>query len=200
MKVYNTNPDNIDRRAIRQAVEVLRNGGIVIYPTDTLYAMGCDALDSKAVDRLCRIKGLSYDRQLLSVICHDISQAAEYARIDNRAFAILKDALPGPFTFVLPATKSLPKQFKSRKTVGIRIPDNAIARMLVEELGHPLLSSSVRPNDPDDILSPEALAIDFEGEAELLIDGGQGGSEPSTIVDLTDSSNPEILRQGTGTL
>lgn len=198
MRIFNLNPDNIDGRVIERTVEVLRRGGIVIYPTDTLYAMGCDALDAKAVERLCRIKNINPERQMLSVVCGDISQASEYARIDNRAFRMLRQYLPGPFTFVLPASAALPRQFKGRRSVGVRIPDNAIARALAEALGHPLLSSSVAPEDPEDIVSPSALAIEFDGRADLLIDGGEGTDTPSTIVDITDSADPQVLREGAG--
>lgn len=198
MRIFNLNPDNIDGRVIERTVEVLRHGGIVIYPTDTLYAMGCDALDAKAVEKLCRIKNINPERQMLSVVCSDISQASEYARIDNRAFRMLREYLPGPFTFVLPASAPLPRQFKGRRSVGVRIPDNAIARALAEALGHPLLSSSVAPEDPEDIVSPSALAIEFDGRADMLIDGGEGTDTPSTIVDITDSADPQVLREGAG--
>lgn len=198
MRIYELNPDNIDGRVIERIVEVLRHGGIVIYPTDTLYAMGCDALDAKAVEKLCRIKNINPERQMLSVVCSDISQASEYARIDNRAFRMLREYLPGPFTFVLPASTTLPRQFKGRRSVGIRIPANSIARAMADALGHPLLSSSVSPEDPEDIVSPSALAIEFDGRADLLIDGGAGTDTPSTIVDITDSADPQVLREGAG--
>lgn len=198
MRIFNLNPDNIDGRVIERTVEVLRHGGIVIYPTDTLYAMGCDAIDAKAVEKLCRIKNINPERQMLSVVCGDISQASEYARIDNRAFRMLRQYLPGPFTFVLPASSALPRQFKGRRSVGVRIPDNAIARALADALGHPLLSSSVAPEDPEDIVSPSALAIEYDGRADMLIDGGEGTDTPSTIVDITDSADPQVLREGAG--
>lgn len=198
MKVFTIYGGGVDSRVVEQAVALLRQGGVVIYPTDTLYAMGCDAVNAKAVEKLCRLKNINPDKQLLSVICSDFSQAAEYARIDNLAFRLMKDSLPGPFTFVLPAVHTLPRQFKGRKTVGVRIPANDIARALARELGNPVLSSSVAPDDPDDIVSPAALAIDFEHQADALIDGGEGLDTPSTVVDLTDSSNPVIIRQGVG--
>lgn len=198
MKVYTIYGGGVDSRVIEQAVTLLRQGAVVIYPTDTLYAMGCDAVNAKAVEKLCRLKDINPAKQLLSVVCSDFSQAAEYARIDNRAFRLMKDSLPGPFTFVLPAAHTLPRQFKGRKTVGVRIPANDIARALAEALGNPVLSSSVAPRDPADIVSPAALAIDFEHQADALIDGGEGLDTPSTVVDLTDSSNPVIIRQGAG--
>lgn len=198
MKTFTLYGGGVDSRIMEQAVALLREGGVVIYPTDTLYAMGCDALNPKAVEKLCRLKGINPDKQMLSVVCSDFSQAAEYARIDNRAFRIMKEYLPGPFTFVLPAAHTLPRQFKGRKTVGVRIPDNPIARAMAEALGNPVMSSSVAPYDPDDIVSPAALAIDYEHQADALIDGGEGLDTPSTVVDLTDSSNPEVLRRGAG--
>ena len=143
MKMLKIYPGSINSRFIDEAVDVIRSGGIVIYPTDTLYALGCDALNNKAVEKLCRLKGINPDKQLLSVVCASLSQAAEYAKIDNRAFAYLKEYLPGPFTFVLPASSALPKIFKGRKTVGIRIPDNPITLALTEAAGGPLLSTSV---------------------------------------------------------
>ncbi|MDE6120623.1 MAG: threonylcarbamoyl-AMP synthase, partial [Muribaculaceae bacterium] len=145
LKVFSQNPDS---RHISEAAEAMRRGEIVVYPTDTLYALGCDALNNRAIERLCRLKGLNPDKNLLSIVCDDLSQASDYARVDNRAFRILKQYLPGAFTFVLPASTTLPKVFKGRKSVGIRIPDNNIARGLARELGHPVMTSSV-PVDPD---------------------------------------------------
>lgn len=178
----------------------MRDGHIIIYPTDTLYALACDALNARAIEKLCAVKGINPDKQLLSVVCADISQASEYARIDNRAFAVLKRCLPGPFTFILPPSTRLPKQFKGRKTVGIRVPDNAIAVALASALGHPVLSASVSVADgaAEEAANPESLEMRYEGMASLIIDGGEGSLEPSTIVDLTDSSQPEVVRQGKG--
>lgn len=193
-------PTSIDRRAIAHAAEVLDDGGIIIYPTDTVYAMGCDSLSNKAIERLCAIKGINPAKQHLSVVCADISQAAEYARIDNRAFSVLKSCLPGPYTFILPVSPKLPKAFKGRRTVGIRVPDNDIARALAAELGRPVLSASLTP-DPDDkwqFTDPDALMLACEGKADLIIDGGEGDTQLSTIADLTDSSSPETIRHGKG--
>lgn len=189
-----------DRRVISEAVEAIRNGDIIIYPTDTLYAFGCDALNNRAIERICRLKGINPLKTELSIICRDISQGAEYARIDNRAFRLLKEALPGPFTFLLPASTTLPKVFKGRKVVGIRIPDNPIATALAQRLGNPLLTTSVEDDGSGDIIYPESIALKYDDNVDLLIDGGEGHSMPSTIVDLTDSSNPAILRQGAGTI
>lgn len=192
-------PSSINTLYIERAVEAIRDGGVIIYPTDTLYAMGCDALSQKAVERLCAAKGINPAKQMLSVICSDLSMAALYARIDNRAFQILKRNTPGPFTFVLPAAPILPKAFKGRKTVGVRIPDNTIARNIAEILGHPVLSTSIASDD-DEIITPDQIELMPALGAELLIDGGEGDYLPSTVVDLTDSSSPEIIRQGKGEL
>ena len=192
--------DSINTRHIDDAVRILREGGVVIYPTDTIYALGCDALNNKAIERLCRLKGINPDRHLLSIVCASLSQAAEYAKIDNRAFRLLKEYLPGPFTFILPAANSLPKVFKGRKSVGIRIPDNEIARHLAETLGNPVLSTSVSIDIDEDTVSPDYLALTYQHDADLLIDAGEGRSELSTIVDCLDSSSPEIVRQGAGTI
>ena len=190
----------VNDRHIDTMVEALRRGEIVIYPTDTLYALGCDALNQRAIERLCRLKGLNPDKNLLSIVCADIAQAAEYARIDNRAFRILKEYLPGPFTFILPASTKLPKVFKGRKTVGVRIPDNAVATALAGALGGPLLTSSVGvpTEDPESVTDPDALALAYHNEVSVVADGGAGSAEPSTIVDLGDSSAPEVIRQGLG--
>lgn len=202
MKILTVYPNSINQRHIDEAVEALRRGEIIVYPTDTFYALGADALNNRAVERLCRLKGMNPDRNLLSVVCSGLSQAAEYARIDNRAFRLMKENLPGAFTFILPASSTLPKVFKSRKTVGVRVPDNAIALAIAENLGNPVMSTSVPLGDSDDALEevadPRALGLRYSGtpEVTVVIDGGDGGSEGSTIVDCLDSSSPEIVRQG----
>lgn len=191
-----------DARVIAEAIEALKDGRIIIYPTDTMYALGCDSLNARAVERLCRIKGLNPDKNLLSIVCADISQAAEYTRIDNRAFAILKRYLPGPFTFILPAATKLPKVFRGRKTVGLRISSNEFARALAEALGNPVMSASLRPDGADayDEVDARNLAEEYAGYPEIVlaVDGGPSVSEPSTIVDLTESDTPELVRQGAG--
>jgi Sua5/YciO/YrdC/YwlC family protein len=195
------NRGGVDCRVLDEALEALRDGYIVIYPTDTLYAFGCDALNSRAIERLCRAKGINPDKQLLSTVCTDMSQAAEYARIDNKAFAHLKRHLPGPFTFILPSSTTLPKAFKKRRSVGVRIPDNDFARALAEGLGNPVLTSSV-PLDEELGERPDAAALAdrYDGNADiaLAVDAGELWASASTIVDLTDSANPEITRQGAG--
>ncbi len=197
IKSYGSNPDS---RTVAEAAEALRQGQIIIYPTDTLYAFGCDALNNKAIERLCRIKGIDPAKNLLSIVCSDISEAAEYARIDNASFRILRRCLPGAFTFILPASLKLPKVFKGRKSVGIRIPDNAFAQALARELGHPVMTSSVPESDDIDIADAEAVALHYDGTADLdlTIDGGAGQYTGSTVVDLADSTSPEIIRQGLG--
>jgi tRNA threonylcarbamoyl adenosine modification protein (Sua5/YciO/YrdC/YwlC family) len=197
VKVY---PDSINERHIDSAVEAMKRGEVIIYPTDTIYALGCDALNQRAIERLCRIKGINPDKQLLSIVCASLSQAAEYARIDNRAYRALKDYLPGAFTFILPAATTLPKAFKGRWSVGIRVPDNAIATMLAEKLGNPIMSTSIAfdEDEPIEAESPDAISMRYANDVELMIDGGDGSAEPSTIVDLLNSESPEVIRQGRG--
>lgn len=192
-------PTSINDRYLDEVVESLRNGGIIIYPTDTIYAIGCDALDNRAVEKVCRAKGIDPGRRNLSIVCSDMSQASEYARIDNSAFKIMHRNLPGPFTFLLPASPRLPKVFKGRKVVGVRIPDNPIARAIAERLGNPLLSSTVTmADDPEGelIANPMEIGNSYRGVADVLIDGGDGGTTGSAVVDLTDSSSPVIIREG----
>lgn len=199
MKILRLYKGNVNQRFIDEAVESMRDGGIIIYPTDTLYAIGCDATNSRAIEKVCRIKGVNPDKQTLSIVCADLSQASEYARIDNKAFKLLHSNLPGPFTFILPATTRLPRQFKGRKTVGVRIPDNDISTALAETLGSPILSTSVSidPDNPEDATEAHSLALTYNGKVDLAIDGGTGSVIPSAIIDITvDAASPEILREG----
>ena len=188
-----------DSRHIATAVEALRRGAVIIYPTDTLYAFGCDALNARAVEALCRIKGINPEKNTLSIVCCDISQASEYARIDNRAFRILKDSLPGPYTYILPAATSLPKPFRGRRCVGVRVPDCNISRELARELGNPLMTSSVLPpaEDPELVADASALALAYGHERgiELTLVGGDGSLRPSTVIDLVDRSAPVVVRE-----
>lgn len=202
MKVLRIYPDNINQRFVQEAIDSLRDGKLIIYPTDTLYAIGCNALNNNAIERLCSLKGINPSKQTLSIACCDLSQASEYARIDNNAFKILRANLPGAFTFILPASTSLPKVFKGRKTVGIRIPDNNIARCLARELGNPILTTSIKWNEDDEneAIEPGEISLRYSSTVDMMINGGAGGTEPSTIVDLTDSNDPELLREGKGTL
>jgi tRNA threonylcarbamoyl adenosine modification protein (Sua5/YciO/YrdC/YwlC family) len=198
IKLYENNPN---QKEIDRVVEIFKNGGIVIYPTDTVYAVGCDALNVRAVEQICKIKGINPQKANLSIICNDLSCISEYAKVNNAVFKLMKKNLPGPFTFILNATNNLPKIYKNRKEVGIRVPDNNIIRTLVQELGNPVLSTSVR--DKDDILEystdPELIEEEYGTTVDAVIDGGYGGLEPSTIVDCT-GDEIEIVRQGKGEL
>lgn len=196
VKIY---PDNPNRRAIQQIVEALRNGDIIIYPTDTLYAIGCDALNVRAVERICRIKGIDPSKAALSIVCQDLSDAAHYARIDNTTHRLMRKNLPGAFTFILPAGSELPKLYKQRKSVGVRVPDNNIARTIVEELGTPLLSTSIATNhdEPEYTTNPELIAEVYASQVDYIIDGGEGDIVGSTIIDCTNGE-PEIVREGKG--
>lgn len=203
MKTLRIYPSSINSNFIEEAAESLRRGSMMAYPTDTYYALGCAALNNGAIERLCRIKGVNPARETLSVVCADISQASEYAHIDNHAYAILRRYLPGPFTFILPISSRLPKVFKGRKQVGIRVPGNAIARALAAELGAPLLSTSITACIPEGEteVEPEVVAAYLEESGHdigLMIDGGAGLCQGSTVVDLTDSRAPQIIRQGIG--
>lgn len=201
MKILKMYTSNINDRFMDEVIDTLRDGGIVIYPTDTLYAIGCDALKNNAIERICKIKGINPQRTNLSIVCSDISQASQYARIDNRAYQLLRENLPGAFTFILPAASTLPKVFKGRKTVGIRVPDNVIACEIASRLGNPILTTSIEwDEDPEDGCNPQAIAMKYEGVVDIVIDGGYGELVPSTVVDCNDSSNPEIIREGKGEL
>lgn len=198
IKIY---PENPNLKEIAKVVEVMQDGGLVIYPTDTVYAIGCDALNVRAVEKICRMKGINPQKSDLSIICSDLSNLSEYAKVNNAAFKVMKKNLPGPFTFILPTSSQLPKIYKNRKEVGIRVPDNAIIRTLVKELGNPILTMSI--HDEDDIIEystdPELIYEKYENQVDVVIDGGYGGTEPSTVVDCT-TDEFEILRQGKGEL
>lgn len=196
LKVFDNNPNP---KYIDMVVEALCDGEIIIYPTDTLYAIGCDALNNNAINKICKLKGINPDKTNLSIICDGISMAAEYARFDNRQFKVLKSNLPGPFTFILPSSSSLPKVFKGRKTVGIRVPKNNVAVALVRSLGNPILSTTISFKDDDYAVNPELIAETYAGSAAYLLDDGDGGLIPSTVVDMT-SGELEIVREGKGEL
>lgn len=199
MKILKMYTSNINDRFMDEVIETLKDGGIIIYPTDTLYAIGCNALNNNAIERICKIKGINSQRTNLSIVCSDISQASQYARIDNRAFQLLRENLPGAFTFILPTASTLPKAFKGRKAVGIRVPDNAIAREITSRLGNPILTTSIEwDDDPEDGCNPQAIAMKYEDVVDIVIDGGYGELTPSTVVDCLDSSSPEITREGKG--
>ena len=200
MKLLKVFKDNPNERFMELTADVMRRGGVVIYPTDTLYALGCDALNNNAIEKICKLKGLKSEKTNLSIICEDLSEVAKYARLDNANFRLLKDNLPGPFTFILPALSKLPKAFKGRKTVGVRIPDNAVSAALVKALGNPIMTTSVPVGDEEDYFTePELIAERYIADVEIVIDAGRGGLVPSTIVDCT-GEEPEVLRQGAGEL
>lgn len=191
-------PQNPEGRKISLAVEILRNGGVIVYPTDTVYGIGCDLMNKKAVERLCRILDIKPQKLDLSFICNDLSHIAEYVKhLDTPTFKLLKKNLPGAFTFLLEASNKVPKILDvNKKTVGIRIPDHNIPRMIVAELGNPLITSSIKDDDliKEYTTDPEEMYEDFKNKVELVIDGGAGGNVPSTIVDCT-GSEVVIIRQ-----
>lgn len=199
IKIYEENPNP---KEIKRVVDVLRKGGLVIYPTDTVYGLGCDITNTKALEKIARIKGVKLSKANWSFICSDLSNLSDYVRqIDSATFKILKRALPGPYTFILPGNNNLPKEFKKKKTVGIRVPDNNIIRTLVEALGNPIVSTSIR--DDDDVLEyttdPELIYEKWYGLVDIVIDGGYGGNVGSTIIDLS-TGYPEVVREGKGSL
>jgi len=199
-KLYNENPNE---RTVKQIVEILRNGGVIIYPTDTVYGLGCDIFNHKAVERIARIKGVKLEKANFSFICYDLSHLSDFTKsVDNQTYKLMKKHLPGPFTFILQANSNVPKLFKSKKkTVGIRIPNNNICREIVRELGNPILTTSVK--NVDDILEyttdPELLKEEFDNLVDAVVDGGYGNNVPSTIVDCSEGEF-EIIRQGIGEL
>ena len=198
IKLYEENPNP---REVEKIIKILENGGNIIYPTDSVYAMGCNALNARAIEKIYKYRGISAEKAHLSIMCYDLSNISEYARVDNNQFKILKKNLPGPFTFILEASNRLPKLYKHRKTVGIRIPDNNIVRTLIKELNAPLLTTSIK--DEDEVIEyttdPELIFERYQNEVDAVINGGYGQNNPTTIVDLT-SGEPEIIRQGIGQL
>ena len=199
IKIY---PENPNPKEIAKVVDVLRNGGLVIYPTDTVYGLGCDITNSKALERIAKIKGIKLDKANFSFICYDLSNLSDYVKqIDTSTFKILKRALPGPYTFILPGNNNLPKEFKKKSTVGIRIPDNAIALEIVNKLGNPIVSTSI--HDDDDVIEyttdPELIFEKWQNKVDLVIDGGYGDNLASTIIDLS-GSEPEVIREGKGSI
>lgn len=198
VKIY---PENPNPREVDRVVKVLRDGGLIIYPTDTVYAIGCDALNVRAVERICKMKGVNPQKSNLSIICSDFSNLSEYARVSNAAYKLMKRNLPGPFTFILPTSSRLPKIYKDRKEVGVRVPDNNIILTLVRELGNPILTMSV--HDDDEVVEystdPELIHEKYQQEVDLVVDGGYGTLEPSTVVSCLDDDF-EIVRQGKGEL
>jgi tRNA threonylcarbamoyl adenosine modification protein (Sua5/YciO/YrdC/YwlC family) len=193
-------PENPDERKIRQVVECLRDGGLVIYPTDTIYGLGCDIFNSRAVEKIARIKGIKAQKNDFSFICYDLSHIADYARVGNSAFKMMKKVLPGPYTFILDANNQVPKLLNTnKKTVGIRVPDNLIPRLIVKQLGNPIVTTSIK--DDDEIVEystdPELIYEKFQHQVDIVVDGGYGGNVASTIV-LAINDEFEIIREGLG--
>lgn len=199
IKLYEENPNP---REIDKIVKVLKRGGLIIYPTDTVYGLGCDITNIKALERVAKIKGVKLEKANFSFICEDLSNLSDYVKqIDNSIFKLLKRALPGPYTFILPGAKTLPNPFKKKKTVGIRVPDNAIALEIVKQLGNPIISTSIR--DEDEVLEyttdPELILEKWDNLVDLVIDGGYGDNEASTVIDVSEGQI-EIVREGKGSL
>jgi tRNA threonylcarbamoyl adenosine modification protein (Sua5/YciO/YrdC/YwlC family) len=199
IKIY---PDNPNEKEIAKVVKVLKDGGLVIYPTDTVYGLGCDITNTKALERVAKLKGIKLDKANFSFICHDLSNISDYVRqIDTATFKILKRALPGPYTFILPGNNNLPKEFKKKKTVGIRVPDNSIILELVRQLGNPIVSTSI--HDEDEVLEystdPELIFEKWQNLVDVVIDGGYGDNVASTIIDLSEFE-PIVVREGKGSI
>ena len=192
-------PDNPQPRNSKMIIECLLDGGVIIYPTDTIYGLGCDIFQHKAVERICRIKQVDPAKAQLSFICYDLSDLSSYTKsISTPLYRLLKNYLPGPYTFILPASKQVPKILKSKKdTIGLRIPDNTIARSLIRELGHPILSSSLPGEMVEEYTDPELMYENFRNLVDIVVDGGIGGTIPSTVVDCT-GEEPVVLRKGLG--
>lgn len=192
-------PQDPQNRLILQVVQVLKQGGIIIYPTDTIYGLGCDIFQQKAVEKICRIKNIQPSRANLSFVCYDLSDLSRYARqLSTPSYRMLKQYLPGAYTFILQASRQVPKILKTKKdTVGIRVPDNKIARCIVKELGNPILSASLPGEQVEEYTDPDIIHSKFEKLVDIVIDGGIGGMIPSTIIDLT-KEEAEVLREGAG--
>jgi tRNA threonylcarbamoyl adenosine modification protein (Sua5/YciO/YrdC/YwlC family) len=199
-RLIKIHPDNPEQRKLEEVVEVLRDGGLVIYPTDTVYGLGCDIFKPKAIERIARIKGVRPEKANFSFICYDMSHLSEYAKVSTQTYKIMKKALPGPFTFILPATSAVPKLLNNnKKTIGIRIPDHQIPRLLVDLLGNPIITSSI--HDEDHIIEystdPELIYERYANLVDVVIDGGYGNVVASTIVDAVDDVF-EVVREGLG--
>ena len=199
IKLYQENPNE---RIVQEVVTVLKSGGLIIYPTDTVYSLGCDINNNKAMEKLARIKGVKLEKANFSFVCSDLSNLSDYVKqIDNATFKLLKRALPGAYTFILPGSRTLPSSFKKKKTVGIRVPDNSIPIAIVKALGNPIASTSIY--DEDEIIEyttdPELIKEKWDLLVDLVIDGGYGGNNPSTVIDVSQGS-PEVVREGKGSL
>ncbi len=197
--LLHVHPENPQPRQIKTIIDCLQSGGVIIYPTDTIYGLGCDIFQHKAIERICRIKNVDPQKAQLSFICHDLSDLSTYTKsISTPLYRLLKQHLPGPYTFILPASKEVPKILKSKKdTIGLRVPDNIIARTIIQELGHPILSASLPGEMVEEYTDPELMHDNFKKLVDIVVDGGIGGMIPSTIVDCTDEE-PVIIREGLG--
>ncbi|MCK5824720.1 MAG: threonylcarbamoyl-AMP synthase [Ichthyobacteriaceae bacterium] len=196
-------PENPNPKEIAKVVKVLQKGGVIIYPTDTVYGLGCDITKNKAMERVARIRGVKLAKAHFSFVCHDLSHLTDYTKqISNPIYKLLNRTLPGPFTFIMNGNNNLPKVFKAKKTVGIRIPDNRIALDIVKELGNPIISTSI--HDEDEVIEyttdPELIAEKYGNLVDIVIDGGYGSNVASTIVDITDEDNVVVVREGLGDL
>jgi sua5/yciO/yrdC/ywlC family protein len=191
VKIWNDNPSD---KQLDEIAAILEDGQTAIIPTDTMYALTCDAMNMRAIERICRLKGINPEKTNLSILCSDISMASEYARIDNKGFSILKNETPGPVTLLFRTVSSLPRAFKNRKTVGIRIPDSHTARSIVERLGRPLLTTTIQYEDEDYATNPELIAETYDNQIDLMVDAGKGGMVQSTIIDCTDN-DPVVVRE-----
>ncbi len=199
IKIY---PENPNEKEIAKVVKVLQDGGLVIYPTDTVYGLGCDITNTKALEKIAKIKGIKLEKANFSFVCSDLKNISDYVRqIDTPTFKILKRALPGPYTFILPGNNNLPKEFKKKNTVGIRVPDNNIALEIVRQLGNPIVSTSIY--DEDEVLEyttdPELIFEKWQNLVDVVIDGGYGNNEASTVIDLSEGE-PVVIREGKGSL
>jgi tRNA threonylcarbamoyl adenosine modification protein (Sua5/YciO/YrdC/YwlC family) len=195
-------PDNPDDRVIDKIVNCLKNGGVIIYPTDTVYSMGCDSSNVKAVERLCKLKNIKPSQNKFSIVCSDLRDISTYAKVSNEAFRLMKRLLPGPFTFIMPSTGDLPKILQTnRKTIGIRVPDHKVPNLIIQKLGHPIITTSVK-DDIDDIVEyPNEIELLFDQnqhKVDMIVDAGWCGVIPSTVVDATEGSNIHVLREGLG--
>jgi tRNA threonylcarbamoyl adenosine modification protein (Sua5/YciO/YrdC/YwlC family) len=197
--LLHVHPDNPQPRLIRQVVDILQRGGVIIYPTDTIYGLGCDIFQQKAIERICQIKQVDPKKAQLSFVCSDLGHLSDFAKqLPNTTYRLLKEHLPGPYTFILPASKMVPRILQSKKdTIGLRIPANNIAMAIVKELGRPILSASLPGELVEDYTDPEIMHENFRNEIDIVIDGGIGGTVPSTIIDCT-GSEPVIIREGLG--
>ncbi|MDN3725049.1 L-threonylcarbamoyladenylate synthase [Aequorivita sp. SDUM287046] len=199
IRIYEENPNP---KEIKKVVKILRNGGVIIYPSDTVYALGCDINNNRALERVAQLRGVKLEKANFSFVCEDLSNLSDYVKqIDTPTFKLLKRNLPGPYTFILPGNNNLPTVFKKKKEVGIRVPDNSITRAIVQELGNPIISTSIK--DEDEVIEyttdPELILEKWDNLVDAVIDGGYGGNIPSTVIDLT-GPEPVVLREGKGSL